>query len=143
MICLSTFAEWDVWMTHISSWVDFYKYWLQFFDGPAHIIFYNNLKTNPHSELVRAINFLGLTPNMTRVNCTIEFPRPAYFKRPNIPPPVEKFKLFRLSTSKARQAIEALKDMVLSEFGENSEIYKSFNLDISVKELRTWREYFR
>lgn len=129
-------VEWDVWMTHISSWVDFYRYWLDMFPGKTHVIYYNNLKRRQYAELLGAINFLGVPFNETRLNCTIKYPRHAYFKRPNVKSPVDKAKLFGLSMSKARKAITIFKDLIHKKFGKNSETYQNFNLDISVKELR-------
>jgi len=122
-------------MTHITSWIDFYKYWIKVFPGKAYIIYYNNLKHRTFSELEGAIRFLGLEPDYVRLNCTIKFPKPAYFKRTNTPPPVDKKTLFRFSISKADKAIGIFKQLIFSEFGAESETYKRFNLDISVKDL--------
>ncbi|XP_067948836.1 WSCD family member CG9164-like [Watersipora subatra] len=128
--------KWDVWMSHISSWVDFHKYWLKYFPGKVHVIYYNNLKRQTYSELTTAISFLDIQANMNRVNCTIEYPRPAYFQRPNIEPPVPKTKLFTLSMAKAKKAVQILKRLIAKKFGENSERYENFNLEISVEGLR-------
>ena len=122
-------------MAHMSSWVDFYRYWLEWFTGSTHIIYYSNLKLDPYSELKAAINFLGVKLDDTRLNCTVEFPHPAYFKRPAVDPPVQKAKLFGLSISKADKAIRMFKKMVLNKFGEKSDIYKRFNLEFSVKKI--------
>lgn len=123
-------------MTHISNWVDFYTYWLKNFKGPTHVVYYNNLKEKPHSELLGAINFLGLQPDIVRLNCTAQFPKSAYFKRPNKPPPVDKFILFRLSMSKAMKAVQIFKDLVLKKYGSKHPVYQRFNLEISVQKLK-------
>lgn len=123
-------------MTHITSWVDFYTYYLKLFKGQVHVIYYNNLKSDLHEELLQAVKFLGLKPDAIRLNCTIEHPKPPYFKRPAKPPPVAKTKLFSLSLSKAKQAKNIIRNLVRDRFGEDSDNYKRFNLQIGVKELR-------
>jgi len=128
--------KWDTWMTHVQGWLDFYEYWITFFHHDIHIIYYNNLKHDRYNELSKAIQFLGLKVDDTRLKCTIQYPKPAYFKRPDIPPPVEKHKLFRLAVPKANKAIAMLENMVLKRFGEESDMYRRRNLTISVMSLR-------
>lgn len=129
-------SEWDMWMTHIGSWIDFYTFWIRDFKGPAHIIYYNNLKVNTVQELSHAIDFLGLKPDYYRMNCTIFYPKPSYFKRSHAKAPVEKYDLFRLSMSKADRAIREFTQLVENRFGANSELYQRRNLEISEQKLR-------
>ena len=135
------FSEWDAWMAHIASWVDFYTFWLKIFQGPVHVIYYNNLKTNTEDELNRAIEFLKLKPNPLLINCALHFPKSSYFKRKHSKPLVDKTSLFRLSMSKEKQAIHKFKELIVGRFGVESKLYKSLNLTISEAKLHgLWPE---
>lgn len=122
-------------MAHIASWVDFYTFWLKIFQGPVHVIYYNNLKTNTEDELNRAIEFLKLKPNPLLINCALHFPKSSYFKRKHSKPLVDKTSLFRLSMSKEKQAIHKFKELIVGRFGVESKLYKSLNLTISEAKL--------
>lgn len=123
-------------MTHAVGWLDFYRYWLLYYQGDVHVIFYNNLKEDRYNELSKAIKFLNIKANPFRLNCTVYYPKPAYFKRPDIPPPVDKHKLFRLAVPKANRAISMFEDFLKQRFGAKSKTYQRRNLKISVPELQ-------
>jgi len=108
--------------------LDFYKFWLEQFNGDVHVVYYNNLKSNIAAELTEAIKWLGHEPDALRIDCTLNFPTRTYFKRKVSEKAIDKKKLFYLASTKSRNAENAFREIIEKRFGTEHSNYKRFSL---------------
>ena len=55
-----------------SSWRDHIHKWLTNFNGPKHVVFYEQLITNLHEELIKLSMFLGMNSTHSDIWCTVQ-----------------------------------------------------------------------
>lgn len=80
-MCVSLAA----WTTFFESsqklWIRWIRYYTTFYSGEMHLIFYEDLRVDLSTELVKLNKFLNLTLDERRICCIAESAKSAAFKR--------------------------------------------------------------
>ncbi|XP_067942190.1 sialate:O-sulfotransferase 1-like [Watersipora subatra] len=107
--------EWNKWAhDQIRNWGRCLDYWINTFNGPKVIIFYEDLILNLEEQLTTMVEFLGLELDENRLRCTIESNAQQKFHRNQ---PIDKRLLYDKSMlEQAEKVLEDVKNLISTNY---------------------------